>query len=52
MRLFSFTAARTAQTCITLRALTVFWAGVWHVCLYNNTPVTHPVRKNLRLGRD
>jgi hypothetical protein len=38
MWLFTFTAARTALTYITVGALTVIWAGVWHVYLYNNPP--------------
>jgi RsiW-degrading membrane proteinase PrsW (M82 family) len=40
MWLFTFTAARTALTYITLGALTVIWAGVWYIYLYNNPPVT------------
>ena len=40
MWLFTFTAARTALTYITVGALTVIWAGVWYAYLYNNPPVT------------
>ena len=40
MWLFTFTAARTALTYITLGALTLIWAGVWYIYLYNNPPST------------
>ena len=40
MWLFTFTAARTALTYITVGALTVIWAGVWYVYLHNNPPET------------
>ena len=41
MWLFTFTAARTALTYITLGVLTVIWTGVWYVYMYNNPPEAH-----------
>lgn len=41
MWLFTFTAARTALTYITLGVLTVIWTGVWYVYMYNNPPAVH-----------
>ena len=40
MWLFTFTAARTALTYITVGVLTVIWSGVWYIHLYNNPPAT------------
>jgi hypothetical protein len=39
MWLFKFMAARTALIYVTVGALTMIWAGVWYVYLYNNPPV-------------
>lgn len=40
MWLFTFTAARTALSYITVGALTLIWAGVWYVYLFNNPSET------------
>jgi hypothetical protein len=37
----SFTANRAVLTYITVGALTVVWAGVWYVYLFNNPAQTH-----------